>query len=67
MFETKGIKAVHAIVTDVCRENKGDEAAFQEAVERVLSESRELTQWHERGKGVKFHVILAVEMQEAPR
>jgi hypothetical protein len=61
-FEVTGINAVHAVITDDCRRNKGTENAFREAVERIMSEAHKLNDWHSVGSGVKFHVILAVEM-----
>jgi hypothetical protein len=64
MFEQKGIKAVHAIITDTCRSNRGDINAGKEAISRLAHEYDSLTNWHELGKGVKFHLILAVEMPE---
>ena len=64
MFETKGIKAVHAIITDECRTNRGDVEAGKEAISRLATEYDSLIKWHKVGKDVKFHLILAVELEQ---
>ena len=64
MFETKGIKVIHAIVTDECRTNRGDTEAIKEAMYRIKNECDQLIKWHAVGKDVKFHIILSVEMPE---
>ncbi len=64
MSETRipGIKAQHAIITDQCRVNKGDEAAIDEALGRLHHEYMQpATVPANMGKGVNFHVVLTVE------
>ena len=56
-----GMKAEHAIITDACRENRGDEGAFDEAVRRLREQYIAcVAGWKDR-PGVKFHVALTVE------
>lgn len=63
MSETKipGIKARHAIVTDQCRGNRGDEGAVDEALARLREEALSCFEgW--RGKpGVQWHFVLTME------
>lgn len=56
-----GLKATHAIITDACRQNRGDEGAIDEAIRRVRAEYLACVQAWPLHKGVKFNVILTVE------
>jgi hypothetical protein len=61
-MKVEGIKAVHAIITDECRKNKGEFDAIVEATNRITTEYVDfLVKTHPIGKGVKFHVVLSVE------
>jgi len=63
----KPLTAKHAIISDECRTNRGDDGSLLEALDRVKSEYKELTLLHVRGNGVKFHIKLEVEFpDEAP-
>lgn len=63
MSEVPGIKAKHTVITDNCRKvHGGSLEAFDEAVRRVRKEYDTLTRdFHPRGKGVQFHLVLTVE------
>ena len=56
-----GLCALHAVITDQCRENRGDAGALDEAFDRIRQQyERSVKGW--RGTpGVKFHVLLTVE------
>lgn len=54
-----GIKAVHAIITPVCRANRTDEGAFTEAMRRL--ETEYLACLDHPSPGMTFHVVLTVE------
>lgn len=58
-----GIKAVHAIITDTCRENRGDEGAIDEALRRVKEEYMACAPVWPAGT-VQFHVVLTVERKK---
>ncbi len=64
MENVSGIKAVHAIITDECRSNRGNVEAGKAAVGRVATELDALYSCHAIGKGVKFHVVLTVEIPQ---
>lgn len=53
--------AKHAIITDECRTNKGDEAVMEEALQRLRDEWPRVANGWKVGKGCKFHVVLIVE------
>jgi hypothetical protein len=54
-----GITAQHAIITDTCRENRGDCAALEEAFARLRRAYYDALP-HQR-PGTKFHVVLSIE------
>lgn len=58
------IIAKHAIITDTCRNNKGDVGAINEALERIRQEYDNLLQYWPIGKGTKFHIKLIVEYEK---
>lgn len=61
MSHLPGLKALHAIISDDCRRNRGDEGAIDEALRRVREEYLACVRsWHPH-KGVKFNVLLTVE------
>ena len=60
------ITAKHAIISDECRQSRGDVGALDEALNRVRSEYGALTEIHKIGSGVKFHIKLDVEFTEPP-
>lgn len=55
-----GITAIHAIITPVCRANRGEEGAWEEAVRRLKAEYDACIAIPENA-GVKYHVVLTVE------
>lgn len=61
MSETKipGIKAKHAIVTPICRANRG-EGALDEALARLRRAYEDLVGL-EANAGANFHLVLTVE------
>jgi len=59
-MEIPGIKARHVTITDECRENRGEYAAFQEAMERIFREYCETLKYWPIGKGAGFHLVLTV-------
>lgn len=59
---SRTLTAVHAIITDTCRDNRGDGNAFEEAVRRCSAEFEVLRKIHLLGHGVKFHIKLEVEL-----
>ena len=55
-----GIKAQHAIISDVCIETHGSDGAFAIAVDRLKKEyDRAVKGW--RGQGAKLHLVLVVQ------
>ena len=55
-----GLKALHAVITPVCRANKTDMGAFDEAIERARKEY--MTCLKGRGEdGAQYHLVLFVE------
>ena len=60
MSAVPGLNARHAIITPVCRANKTDMGAFDEAVELMRSEY--LNCLKGRGEdGAQYHLVLSVE------
>lgn len=56
-----GVKAKHAIITDTCRTNRGDQGAFVEAVDRLRVEYNACALGQPVGRGVAFHLVLVVD------
>lgn len=54
------IKAKHAIISPVCRSNRGDMGAFEEAIERIRQEYLLLKNLA-INIDANFHIILEVE------
>jgi hypothetical protein len=53
--------AKHAIITDDCRRNKGDDVVMEEALQRIRAEWPNVAKGWPIGKGGRFHVALIVE------
>lgn len=53
--------AKHAIITDECRRNKGDDAVIEEALQRLRDEWPKVAKGWPVGSGGRFHVVLIVE------
>jgi hypothetical protein len=53
-----GIKAKHAIITPVCRANRTNVGAFEEAVQRLRDEYAACLEANEQSN---FHLVLTVE------
>lgn len=66
-MELPGIKAQHAIITDTCRQNRGDEGAIDEALARLKQEYLATLKFWPIGKDVTFHVALTVDKPVATR
>lgn len=56
-----GITASHQTITDVCRENRGDDGAFEEAMRRILLQYEACIEGWKGTSGVQFHLVLSVE------
>ncbi len=59
-----GIKAKHAIITDECRENKGDMLAIEEALDRIREEYFSIVNHRDDNDAcdlVDYHVVLVVD------
>lgn len=56
-----GIKARHMIVSDACREGKGDQEALDEALKLLGQEYSALLRCWPVGKNARFHFVLTVE------
>lgn len=65
MVEIPGIKAIHCVISDACRQNRTEAGAAMEAWNRLYSELHELFRIHEVGKDVKFHLVLSVEIPKS--
>jgi hypothetical protein len=59
--EIDGICAVHAIVTDGCRANRGDVGVIDETLRRIRAQFESVLAGWAPGSGAKFHVVLTVE------
>lgn len=55
-----GVKAAHAIITPACRENRGVDAAFEEAVRRLREAYRDAL-FANPSNTVKVHLAAFVE------
>jgi hypothetical protein len=66
---TRTVCAKHAIITDQCRTNKGDDAVIEEAVQRIIAEFKEIAPHWPIGYGTEFHVKLEIEreLEAAPQ
>lgn len=60
-MDIPGIAAQHAIITDVCRTNRGDEGAIDEALTRLKKEFLSTVEYWPIGTGTQFHLVLTVE------
>jgi hypothetical protein len=57
--------AQHAIITDQCRQNKGDAAVIEEACQRIRDAwNNGVSKGWPIGSGARFHVALIVERPE---
>lgn len=56
-----GAAARHAIITDVCRSNRTDMGAFDEAVDRLRESYIQAVEGWRGHPGVQFHLVLTVE------
>lgn len=61
-MKAPGSIAKHVIITPVCRQNRTDEGAFDEAVARLKEEYFACLPYH-ADRGSNFHLILSVERQ----
>lgn len=58
----KELTAVHAIITPTCRDNRGDDGAFDEAVRRIREQYHaSLAGWRRQGHEPNLHLRLTVE------
>jgi hypothetical protein len=56
-----GIKARHAIVTDTCRANRGNDGVIDEVFDRLRDSYLAASKGWPVGNGAKFHFVLTVE------
>lgn len=56
-----GLVAKHAIITETCIANRGEEGAVDEALQRCRQELLNCVAGWRGTKGVKFHVAVTVE------
>jgi hypothetical protein len=56
-----GVKAKHAIISSVCRANRGDAGAADEAVDRLRVELGRLMEAWDPERGATFHLVLTVD------
>ena len=61
MTRVRGLKALHAIITDACRQGRGNEGAIDEALRRIRQEYLACVAAWPLNRGVKFNVVLTVE------
>ena len=57
---TPGVSARHAIISDQCRINRGNEGAIDEALARIREEFLQIAPKWELGNNTTFHVVLTV-------
>lgn len=62
--QVPGMKAAHAIVTDTCRENRGDGAAAHEAARRLIDEYYACLR-ESQPPGTQYHFVLTIERPAA--
>ncbi len=60
--ELLGIKAMHRIISDTCRDRNGGELA--EVIAEAAIAIGELYKHWPKGKGAKIHVVVTVEYPE---
>lgn len=58
-----GVIAKHAIITRMCRQNRGTSGAWKEAVARLRAEYEACQV--EANRDARFHLVLAVERDDA--
>lgn len=63
-MKVPGLKAKHAIVTDACRELRGDEGTVDESLARLRAEALLALAGWPPGEGTRFHFVLSVERRE---
>lgn len=63
LHKTIHVTAKHAIVTDVCRSNRTNEGAVDEALARLREEALRLFSKRGHGRGDKFHFRLDIERE----
>ena len=56
-----GVKSCHAMISDTCRETRGDREAFETAARMLQNEYAGLIQFWKKGRGAKIHLVLTVE------
>lgn len=60
MSKIPGITAAQAAITDVCRANRGDDGAFDEAVSRLRQQYDDIVGHRRDESGVEYHLVLSV-------
>lgn len=58
--DVEGLRAKHAIVTKVCRANRGVEGAIDEALTRLRDEYLRLVE-KDANRNANFHLVLTVD------
>jgi hypothetical protein len=59
-----GSSVAHAVVTDECREKKGDWTCYDEALHRLREQYAKVVKGWPVGNGAKIHIVLTVERAE---
>lgn len=62
-----GTPAKHCIITEACREGRGDHGAIDEALARIRAEYLECVNGWLVGSGPRFHLVLTLEKPKGPR
>ncbi len=60
-MQVDGIKTAHAVISDTCRSNKGEDQVIDEALEVLRAAYMKTFPSWARGKGAEFHVVLTVD------
>lgn len=61
MTKLPGAVAAHAIISDDCRRNRGNEGAFEEAIVRLRKQYDQIVDGWPIGSDVKIHLALTIE------
>ncbi len=61
-MDTPGMCARHAIVTNNCREMRGDDGAFDEVVQRMRGEYDRVCEGRGREEGLEIHFAMIVQL-----
>jgi hypothetical protein len=60
-----GSSAAHCVITEMCRENRGQTGAFDEAAYRLREQYEAIAAGWPIGKGATIHLLLTIERPES--